>query len=243
MARLPAVLTVAVQDDWTTILTAIGTVAAAIAAVGIAIWSNRKTRQRVDAEHTFGQGQLDRQLEASRQQLAAEQAFSRGQLDEEHEAAQELEQLAEAALVEVALAMRDVPLKTDKIYDEPAGQVQKRLGVMVVNHGHYAITRVEAQFSFQGNDLRAAVRSSRVHGIVSPFPQQGGYTWQPVSDQMASTTLQPWDRGMLVEAPDTDPSFVTSPHAIVRWTDRWGTRWEYKHGSARHINDEAQWQA
>jgi hypothetical protein len=229
-------------------------VAAAIAAVGIAIWSNWNTSQRVAAEHKFSQGQLAEQLAASReqlaeqlasarQQLAAEQEFSREQLDQEHEAAQELAQLAEAALVEVPLAMHDVPLKTDKTYEEPDGPMQKRLGVMVINHGHYAITRVEAQFSFQGNDLRAAARSSRVYERASPFPQPGGYTWQPVSDQMASTTLQPWDRGMLVEAPDTDPSFVTSPHAIVRWTDRWGTRWEYKHGSARHINDEAQWQA
>jgi hypothetical protein len=105
----------------------------------------------VAAERAFSQGQLDRQLTASREQLTGE-----------HRRAQEQEQLAEAALVEVSLGVRDVPLGTDGTYDEPVGPAQKKLGVMVVNHGHYAITRVEAQFSMQGNDLRAAVGSHRM---------------------------------------------------------------------------------
>jgi hypothetical protein len=127
----------------------------------------------------FSKTQLAEQLAASRQQLAAEQAFSREQLAEERKAARDQEQLAEAALVEIALAVHDVPGKPDKIYGEPVELPQKRLGAMVTNHGHYATTRVEAQFPFQGNDLRSPARRLTASGETRIFPSLGATPGRP----------------------------------------------------------------
>jgi hypothetical protein len=43
-------LVVTLEDDWTTYFTAIGTVAAATAAVGIAWWGDRRTGTRLRQE-------------------------------------------------------------------------------------------------------------------------------------------------------------------------------------------------
>jgi len=43
-------LTVALKEDWTTYFTAVGTVATALAAVGIAWWGDRRTGKRVSDE-------------------------------------------------------------------------------------------------------------------------------------------------------------------------------------------------
>ncbi len=64
--------------DWASIMTAFGTVAAAVAAVGIALWVDWRSGVRIRAEHDRG----DRLL-------AAEQARSRAAIEEERRLARE----------------------------------------------------------------------------------------------------------------------------------------------------------
>jgi hypothetical protein len=233
------VLTVAVQDDWTTILTAIGTVTTAIAAVGIAIWSDRKAGNRVAGERGFGLKQLAKEQEFSREQLMKEQDFSRAQIAEERQLRLAAEQVAEAHMVRIEQAARDVATQVDDVFNEPVGPTMKRLAVMVVNGGSYVITDVEAQFLVSGN-LQAPKAQHLLPGD-SPFPRPGGYTWRSVGSSLMSTTLPPWTAGILIESSDIDPRWLTGAYAMVRWTDRWGSRWEHKRGEIRMISNDDPW--
>lgn len=234
------VLEVAVQGDWTTILTAIGTVAAACAAVGIAIWSDWRTGNRVDEERGFSRQQLADQQRFSREQLDAEQKFSRDQLEEERRRELVKEQFAEAYMVRVELGVRDIPVKVDEVYNEPEGPILKRLAAMVVNGGSFVVTNVEARFFIFGN-----IQSANAQHLLpgdSPFPRPGGYAWRSVGDSILNTTLPPWTAGILVESSDVNPEWLMGAYAIIRWTDRWGKRWEHKRGAVRQVKDNDPWE-
>jgi hypothetical protein len=41
--------------------------------------------------------------------------------------------------------------------------------------------------------------------------------------------------------PIQDPA-IASWYPAVRWTDRWGTRWENKRGEVRRIRDDELWE-
>jgi hypothetical protein len=36
--------------------------------------------------------------------------------------------------------------------------------------------------------------------------------------------------------------FTLGWHPVVRWTDRWGSRWEHKQGDVRQIGESAIWE-
>ena len=84
---------VAGGPDWADIVTAFGTVGAVIAAVGIALRSERRSAAHIQAEH-----------ERSDRLLEEERALSRTEIDEERRIALEREQLAEAYSVQVVPA-------------------------------------------------------------------------------------------------------------------------------------------
>lgn len=98
-------------------MTAIGTVAAAVAAVGIALWSDWRTR---------------------------------AQLAEERRLALEREQIAEAYRVQVVSAYTDVTVGGSAGRSADRDRSVRRIGAMVVNHGRYTVTGVEAQFVLSG---------------------------------------------------------------------------------------------
>ncbi len=110
-------ITLSTGPDWASIVTAIGTVLVAIVAVGIALWSEWRTGKR----------------------LADERAFSRAQIEEERRIARNGEQFSEAYAVQVVLGERST--------GEPGERSASasRLGAIVINHGRYAITGIEAQ--------------------------------------------------------------------------------------------------
>ena len=59
--------------------------------------------------------------------------------------------------------------------------------------------------------------------------------------QTFSDRLTIWDTGMTAETDPIGVQRLTDPRVIVRWTDRWGTRWEHKRGEVRQIRDGEQW--
>jgi ADP-ribosylglycohydrolase len=79
--------------SWTEVVTAIGTVGVAVAAVGIALWTEWRSGKRLEAEH-----------QRSDRMLKEERARSKEEIDEERRGAREREQLAQAYAVQVVLA-------------------------------------------------------------------------------------------------------------------------------------------
>jgi len=65
-----------------------------------------------------------------------------------------------------------------------------------------------------------------------PFPED----WHVVS-------LTPQDPGLRMIGPALriDQSLFVYP--LVRWSDRWGTRWDYRRGEVRRIRDDEPWEA
>ncbi len=116
----------------------------------------------------------------------------------------------------------------------------KRLAVMVVNHSSSTITRVEARFSYDGRSIAPAGKYTRLSGFarVSPKLREG---WSPSSERALYGVLAPWDAGIRFESEDVHVQFLKSPYPLVRWTDRWGTRWEQRRGEARQIQDGEDW--
>jgi hypothetical protein len=212
--------------SWADILTAVGTVGAVLAAVGIALWTEFRSGRRLAAE----QARSDRQLEEER-------ARSRAEIEEERRIARERAQLAEAYKVEVAMAQRDAGVLND--HDEADDSVQQ-LAAMVVNRGAYTITRIEAQFSYDGMSLVPH------HGVVrqpgplsSPERLRGSFHLSP--ERAMSGVLTPWGGGIRFEGDKVHVKFLSNPYPLVRWTDRWGARWEHRRGEVRQVRDDEAW--
>jgi hypothetical protein len=189
--------------NWTDILTAIGTVGAVIAAVGIALWSNWRTQK---------------------------------QLAEDRRRAQEREQFAEAYAVLVLSAERTVRTELDA--EGRAGAV-KQLAVLIVNRSSYTITRVEAQFS-TGTSLVTHRRVARLAGFAE-LPDDLRAGWFASDELVTTDVLTPWNAGVRFETDEIHTQHLSGPYPIVRWTDRWGTRWEHKRGVVRQIRDDEPW--
>lgn len=206
--------------DWT----AVGTIALAAAtliAVVTTIIITAQERKRAD------------------ERLGEERGHSATQLEDERRHAREREQLAEAYKVQVVLGEKAAGEPTDSTYEEPDESV-RQLVAIVVNHGAYTITRVEAQFSYDGNSLNSHRRTEHLSGFQGmAHGLRSG--WEPTAGSRRGSTLAPWDAGMRFESDRVHEKFLAGPYPVVRWTDRWGTRWEHKHGEVKQVDESTQW--
>src|ERR1700753_787082 len=98
-----------------------------MAAVGIALWSERRTTKRLADEHA-----------RSDRQLAEERALGAARIAEERSLAREREQLAEAYAVQVtAGTLRgEQPDRRDNPWID-IGDRPEAPAVLVINRGHY----------------------------------------------------------------------------------------------------------
>jgi hypothetical protein len=227
---LPAVILIPVVDgpSWADVMTAFGTVGAVVAAVGIALW----------AEWRSGKG-LREERDHSGRLLKEEREYGRAQIEEERRIAREQEQLAEAYAVQVVPAGQPAG-ECDPVYDEVVDDSVKRLAVMVVNRGPYTITRVEAQFSYDGKSLVSHRGYERLSGF-SDIPERLRVGWVASREGAMHGVLTPWDTGIRFESDKVHVKFLSNPYPLVRWTDRWGTRWEHRHGEVRQVRDDEPW--
>jgi hypothetical protein len=215
--------------DWTaigTIALAVMTLAAVITTIIITTQDRASARTSLDQERAAADARLTRQLEHSDAQLQAER-----------QAAQDAEQHAEAYAVQVVLGVQaDAP---PDAYGDPGDSV-KTLVVMIANRGKYTVTRVEAQFGPNGTSLIPPRRSERLPGLdnLSDRLRAG----QPgLTEPAYGNSLTPWDAGMRFQTDQLGSLHVTGPYAVVRWTDRWGQRWEHKKGEVRKISEDEHW--
>jgi hypothetical protein len=207
--------------NWTDIMTAFGTVGAVIAAVGIALWAEWRSGRRLAAEREHS----DRQLEEER-------AHSRAQIEEERALSREHEQFAEAHAVQVAM-----------VTTEPDEEHIRSVAAIVVNRGTFTIRRVEARFWLPGPNpsLVSPGYRERVQGadmlneklLLGMSGRLEGFVHDDI--------LTPWDIGVRFEADPMDTANVVGAYPVVRWTDRWGTRWEYRRGEVRQVRDDESW--
>jgi hypothetical protein len=181
-------------------MTAFGTVGAVVAALGIALWADWRTGQRLAAEQA-----------RSAAQLAEEWALSAAQVEEERRIAREREQLTEAYQVQVVFGDAQAPGQDPEM---------KILAAFIVNRGRYTITRVEVQFSPDGASLLSHHRRRRVSSAGVLPSQLTGEGWALKAEERVPGVLTPWDAGVRVESDDVHERQLKSPYPVVRWVDR-----------------------
>jgi len=213
-------ITIVSHPDWTSFVTAIGTVVVAAVAVSVALFAEWRTGKRLRAEH-----------ERSDKLLADERALSEARLREERQLFHEREQLAGAYAVQVAL------ITVSASPDEGV-----RLFAPIVNHSSLTITRIEAKFSTDGRNVSPHRRQERIPGL-SNVPHELRATGPSAELASYGDRLTPWDVGMWFDTHPIAAERLTDPGVMVRWTDRWGTRWEYQRGEVQKIEQGAEWTA
>jgi len=230
---LPAVILIPVAGgpSWTDIVAAFGTVGAVVVAVGIALWTEWRSGRRLKAER-----------ERSDRLLAEERALSRAQIDEERRVTSEREQLAEAYAVQVIAA--DMVIRS---WPEESITRGRRLAAIVVNRGKFTIMRISVRFCTDGVNLVPAGSHERVSGLTSiPEGLKGKFSeiswlFTPGGDGAMYGVLPPWDEGIRFQSDPLPVESLKSPYPLVRWTDRWGTRWEHRRGEVCRVRDDQPW--
>jgi hypothetical protein len=239
------VIAAAGGPGWTDILTAIGTVGAVIVAVGIALWTERRSDRRIKEERARSDRVLAEQQAQARTAIEDERAYGRAQLEEERRIARDREQLAQAYAVQVVLAQANGKSTGVTSHGDLAPSETKQLAVMIVNRGLYTITRVEAQFCL-GNAMIPHHRFQRMASLDTVPAALRAHlplvSYQPAPEISLHGVLTPFDTGIRFETDQIHERHLVSPYPVVRWTDQWGTRWEHKRGVVHRIRDEDPWE-
>jgi hypothetical protein len=132
----------------------------------------------------------------SGKRLAAEREHSRAQIEEERRVVREREQLAEAYAVHVVLGETSVAEGGE--HGGPDGPV-KRLAVIVVNHGAFTITGLEAQSCYDGVKLGFPEGSKRLTGF-GDVRELLRRDWNPSAEHALDGVLTPRDAGVRFES-------------------------------------------
>lgn len=246
---------IASGPDWASTMTAVGTVALAVVTVGtiiITIVITNQDRRRADKQFADSETRHDKeiaeeraladkrladQLAHSDAQLADERAHSVAQLREERQRARDLEQRGEAYAVLVTPAKIPARLANQGTMVEISEGDECPVAV-VVNRGRFAITDLEAQFA-RGSALYPSLQMEYYSDYPS-LPQElvSGLVADP-----AINILPPGFAGIrfMGGAMSSRDLPLRGMNPIIRWTDRWGTRWEHKQGQVRQITAQEPW--
>jgi hypothetical protein len=148
-------------------------------------------------------------------------------------------------LATVMIALRsDQQLRTERKDDREREQLTEAYAVsvlfggnvtIVVNRGKFTITKVEAQLRLGDGTLTEFLSRARLLDIKGLDAELRADATSGLDAISHSDLLTPWDLGLrfVKNQEVTDGLFGAYP--IVRWTDRWGTRWEHKLGEARTL--------
>lgn len=110
--------------------------------------------------------------------------------------------------------------------------------MLVTNNGRYTIMRVQAYFSPDGQSIVPAPDTQ-------PMPVAG--TTQPfMTDILGSIGgayrgVLPPGRPMQFVGDTRLGSDLRSTYPVLRWTDHWNQRWEYKQGQVNRIDESDPW--
>jgi len=149
-------------------------------------------------------------------------------INEERERSRRREQFTEAYAVKVVQGERAAPGQPES---KPSALV---LVAIVVNKGSYTITGVDVQFSLDGEHVEPAVRNERVWSFKD-LPEGLYKPGDKAEERAMQGVLAPWDAGMRSESAEVPVQSLKAHHAIVRWTDEWGQRWEHRLGKVEKV--------
>jgi hypothetical protein len=234
---------IASGPDWASVMTAIGTVALAAVTVGAIIATiviTKQDRQRGDKqlaeERALADKRLTEQLAHGDAQLADERAHSAAQLQEERQRSHDAEQRGEAFAVLVT------PSKIPAKLAAPAESAETGDGeecpvAVVINNGRFTITSLDARFA--RNAVLSKCQQMEYYSAYPALPKEliSGLVADP-----AINMLPPGFAGVRFIGGSMAAEELHDMNPIVRWTDRWGTRWEHKLGQVGPIAPEEPWQ-
>lgn len=110
----------------------------------------------------------------------------------------------------------------------------------VVSGGHYTITGVEVMFCLDGEHLVLPATSERVSSFGRlPFGLR--MPLDTSQERAMAGVLTAWDTGLRSESDEVGVQQLKGHYALVRWTDRWGTRWEHRRGQVGKVRDDEEW--
>jgi hypothetical protein len=249
-------MTVIVPTDWTSIMTAVGTVAVAVVAVAVALFAEWRARISVTSEREYAAGvladerkaaddRLERQLAHSDAQLAEERKaaderlrvqleHSDAQVREERQAALDAERVAEAWSVEILAAQ----VGPEKGITTKPGQPIGRPMALVTNNGRFTITRVEAYFCPDGQSTTPASITEQMKFTPGDHPYVSDITGS-IGDVFRGV-LAPGEAMRFLGDTRLDRD-LRATYPIIRWTDHWNQRWEYKQGQVNRVGESDQW--
>jgi hypothetical protein len=91
-----------------------------------------------------------------------------------------------------------------------------------------------------GKSLVSPRTSDRVSSFTA-LPEELRKQGETFEERPTRGVLTPWDAGMRSEADEVGVQLLAGYYAVVRWTDRWGTRWEHRMGEVRRVRDGEKW--
>lgn len=135
---------------------------------------------------------------------------------------------------------RDETLAAEQLAEAYQIQVIGDVNTVVVNHGKYTITHIEAWLTLKDGTAVAFPSRTRVLGaqglaaeLLVGVPTQ--LTGIKPGDH--SDTLAQWDAGLRFAVDAGDIANLANAYPIVHWTDRWDNRWEHRLGNVKKIED------
>jgi hypothetical protein len=238
-----AAIVVTVQPGLTDWLTAVGTVAVAVVAVGVALFAEWRAGKRVQAERehsakvladerTYAAGVLADERNAADARLARQLEASEAQLRGEREHARREQQEADAWAVQVRFVMWPATVPGE---GEQGGVDARRLLVVVTNLSARTVTRVEGRFSPDGVGV---IPHWEVNYLRGDRPRS-----EALTDMSGYGDILTPGVAVQIESDAVPASQVAGPFPIVRWTDAWGQRWEHRRGEIRQVGVDEPWVA
>lgn len=233
-----------VSTNWEAV-TGLGTVAVAVVAVGVAVLGEWRTSARVRSERRHAAKVLAAQQEHSNEQLRLERAaadarlklqqeHSERQVREERQAAQESLQLEEAYAVRVSTGWQDGRITDPHINADPHDVLQSMV-VVVINRSRLTVTDVDVRLFRGDNGQNSPTKTERI-AEIPPAADQSQWIEGPLKD-LGNRTLAPWSGGLRFIGSATVDYRLDGSYPMVRWTDRWGQRWEHSKGRVRKTDE------
>jgi hypothetical protein len=243
---------------WPSELTAWGTFALAavtVAAIITTIVITRQDRIRTDRQLADERSAADKrladeiqaaderlrtQIEQSDEQLRQEREAADARLQEERQHTQDREQRIEAYAVQVFNGMTSVnEVHGQSDPDDPSACPL----AVVVNGGHYTISDIGARFFTRSATYKVFKIFHASAFYKLPKILLAGEEGKSESQEWPgeSTVLTPSDPGLRIIGLARHVRELIDSYPVVRWTDRWGTRWEHKQGEVRQIGENEEW--
>jgi hypothetical protein len=197
-------------------------VGAVAVAVGIALWTERRSGKRITAEHRRSDGlireereraaaALADQREHEKSALEDERAHGRRLLKEERRLSLEREQLAQAHAVQVLLAQLPHPNVTDAATGETPATRQLLAGI--VNRSAHTVTRIEVRFCLGTSTMASHREIAQLPSPSTPEALRTG-PW-PCPDPAMRAILTPFDGGLQFETEAIPERDLADPCALA----------------------------